>query len=60
MAIKDQALADFIVKFTYNVTQDPKTDITKDREIGGGDITRWKLFMDGSSNQHGYDIGLVL
>ena len=24
------------------------------------DIARWKLFVDGSSNQHGYGAGLVL
>ena len=51
MAIKAQALTDFIVEFTHDVA--PKT---KPRY----DITRWKLFVDESSNQHDCGAGLIL
>ena len=65
MAIKAQALADFIVKFTYfeeDNTLDAKVDLAIEREAreNVGDATRWKLFMDGSSNQHSCDAGLIL
>ena len=60
MAIKVQALADFIAEFTYNVVPDPKTEILEEQKVEDSDITRWKLFMDGSSNQHGYGTDLVL
>ena len=57
MAIKAQALADFIAEFTYfdeDDTPSPKVDFSKEGEVkeNVGDATRWKLFVDGSSSQH--------
>ena len=62
MTIKAQELADFIVEFTYDDTPNPKVNIVKDGEAedNGGDATRWKLFVDGSSNQQGNGAGLIL
>ena len=55
-AIKGQALADFIAEFTApkdkrpeEVPQDPTSKLPK-----------WKLYVDGSSNEGGLGAGLIL
>ncbi|XP_057492433.1 uncharacterized protein LOC130778036 [Actinidia eriantha] len=63
MAIKAQALANFMVESTHEPTQElevtsPKVETSK--EQSSYDLARWMLFMDGSSNQHGCGAGLVL
>ncbi|GFY96671.1 hypothetical protein Acr_11g0009770 [Actinidia rufa] len=61
MAIKAQALTDFIAKFTYDNALTPKVKTSKERnQEEDDDLARWKLFVDGSSNQHGCGAGLVL
>ena len=40
MANKAQAFTDFIDEFMYDVALNPETNITKEQEIEGGDITR--------------------
>ena len=63
MAIKAQTLTNFIAKSTHlEDTLDSEVSITKDRETeeNVGDTTRWKLFVDKSSNQHGSGDGLIL
>ena len=55
MSIKAQALGDFIVEFTYSEedeTLDPNFELSKEGEVEekDGDTTRWKLFIDESSN----------
>ncbi|GFY87299.1 hypothetical protein Acr_05g0009380 [Actinidia rufa] len=60
MAIKAQALIDFIVELTYNIAPNPETEIPEVQEDEESDTTRWKLFMDGSYNLHGCGAGLVL
>ena len=60
MAIKAQALADFIAEFTYNVAPYLETKILEEQEVRDSSITGWNLFVDGSSNQHGYGASLVL
>ena len=65
MAIKVQALVDFKAEFTY-----PEEKDTPDLDVGlakegeakekGGDMMRWKLFVDGSSNNHGCGTCLIL
>ena len=59
MAIKTQALTDFIAEFTHNVTSERKVG-TSEEQDQDEDLTRWKLFIDGSSNQHGCGMGLIL
>ena len=63
MAIKAQALANFIVEFTH-VENAPNSEvgITKEMEAeeNDGDTTGWKLFMDGLFNQYDYGTGLIL
>ena len=56
MAIKAQALADFVDEFTYDVALEPEKNIPE-MEIGQNprqnsdeDLAKWKLFVDGSSN----------
>ena len=64
MEIKSQALADFIVEFTHDVALE--LEVTRP-EVGApkkqdheDDLSKWKIFVDGSSNQHGYSAGFVL
>ena len=59
MAIKAQALAGFIAEFTHDDATDPEVKTLKEQNKGD-DLARWKLFVDGSSNYHGYGAGLVL
>ncbi|GFY85492.1 hypothetical protein Acr_04g0002300 [Actinidia rufa] len=64
MAIKAQALADFIVESTHEdapqpETDPPETEIPKE-PTPEKDLAHWILFVDGSSNQHGYGAGLVI
>ncbi|GFS30396.1 hypothetical protein Acr_00g0011700 [Actinidia rufa] len=62
--IKAQALDYFISEFTHVVA--PKLEITLpkvetlEEQNPDEDLARWKLFVDGSSNQHGCGAGLVL
>ena len=64
MAIKGQTLADFMAEFTYDITLEPETDIPEveiqEQHYLDEDLARWKLFIDGSSNQHNCDVGLIL
>ncbi|GFY91594.1 hypothetical protein Acr_07g0017900 [Actinidia rufa] len=61
IAIKAQALADFIVEFTYETQPEtaPEAEIPKE-PTPEKDPARWTLYVDGSSNQHGCGAGLVL
>ncbi|XP_057468138.1 uncharacterized protein LOC130757391 [Actinidia eriantha] len=59
MAIKAQALANFIDEFTYSVAPNPKME-APEQQNQDVDLARWKLFVNGSSNQHGCGVGLVL
>ncbi|GFZ05550.1 hypothetical protein Acr_17g0011220 [Actinidia rufa] len=58
MAIKAQALADFIVESTHETTP-PEVETPKEQG-SNEDLARWILFVDGSSNQHGCGAGLVI
>ncbi|GFY91128.1 hypothetical protein Acr_07g0013240 [Actinidia rufa] len=64
MAIKAQALADFIVESTHEGTPQPETaspeTTVPEKPTLEEDLTHWKLFVDGSSNQHGCGAGLVI
>ena len=64
MEIKVQALTNFITEFTHDVALEPKITLleveTPEKQGQKDDLTMWKLFMNGSSNQHGCGIGLVL
>ena len=53
MAIKAQALSEF----THDATPELE-GITPREQDQDDDLARWKLFVDGSSNQHGCDVGL--
>ena len=44
-------LIDFIAEFTFPLKKDP------DRQM---DLPKWKLYVDGSSNENGSEAGLVL
>ena len=50
-AIKGQALADFIAEFTFPSEED---------RDGQNEPPKWKLFVDGSSNENGSGAGLML
>ena len=63
MAIKAQALANFIAEFTYDIAPESEMTLPKEtpkKQGQEGNLAKWKLFMDGSSNQHSYGAGLVL
>ena len=64
MAIKTQALADFVAKFTHDVAPKPEGILpeveTLEKQDQEDDLVKWKLFVDGLSNQHGCGAGLVL
>ena len=64
MAIKAQAWSDFVVDFTRDVALEPEVILPKVKTLKKrdqkDDIAKWKLFVDGSSNQHGCGAGLVL
>ena len=64
MRIKAQALADFIIEFTHDV--DPELEVvlpevkTLEEQNSNEDLAKWKLFIDGLSNQHGCRARLIL
>ncbi|GFS37978.1 hypothetical protein Acr_00g0055000 [Actinidia rufa] len=64
MAIKAQALADFIVESTHKGTPQPEIAPPEmeisDEPTPEKDLAHWILFVDGSSNQHGCGAGLVI
>ena len=64
MAIKGQALADFVAEFTYDIVSELEKDIpdveTQEQHYSDDDLARWKLFMDGSSNHHDCGTRLIL
>ncbi|GFZ10945.1 hypothetical protein Acr_22g0003430 [Actinidia rufa] len=64
MAIKAQALADFMIESTHENAPEPKATPpeveTPEEQSSDKDLSRWMLFVDGSSNQHGCGAGLVL
>ena len=45
------SLADFIAEFTFSLKED------RDRQI---ELSKWKLYVDGSSNENGSRAGLML
>ena len=58
MVIKAQALADFVVEFTHEAVLEPevvssKVETPKPRKLDDH-LSKWMLFVDGSSNKHGY------
>ncbi|GFY91570.1 hypothetical protein Acr_07g0017660 [Actinidia rufa] len=59
-----QVLADFITEFTHDDAPNPEMTLleikTLEEQNSDEDLARWKLFVDGSSNQHSYGAGLVL
>ena len=56
VAIKGQALVDFIAEFTYDVNLP-----TEEVEKPALDLSRlWKLYVDDSSNESGAGAGLML
>ena len=62
MTIMAQALADFIAEFTYSKEDDslgPNVKLAKERKASemSVDTTKWKLFVEGSSNHHGCGAG---
>ena len=64
IAIKAQALADFIAEFTYYITPElevilPEVEASKEQNPNEN-LVKWKLFVDGSPNQHGCSARLVL
>ena len=58
MAIKAQTLTHFITKFTYDFAPNPEMEAL-DEQNQDDDLAQWKLFVDGSSNQHGCNAELV-
>ncbi|GFS34928.1 hypothetical protein Acr_00g0036800 [Actinidia rufa] len=64
MAIKAQALADFIVESTHEGTPQPETALPEteisEEPTSEKDLAHWILFVDGSSNQHGCGAGLII
>ncbi|GFZ19790.1 hypothetical protein Acr_28g0004950 [Actinidia rufa] len=64
MVIKAQALADFIVEFTHDIAPELEMTLpeveTLEEQNSVEYLARWKLFVDGSSNQHGFGVGLFL
>ena len=54
MAIKGQALANFVAEFTYDIVPESEKGLletkTPERPDSDEDLARWKLFVDGSSN----------
>ena len=61
MAIKAQALANFIAEFTYDAPK-PEGSLPKMETVQNpnDDLAKWKLFIDRSSNQHGCCVGPIL
>ena len=65
MAIIAQALANFIVEFTYvegDEVPNTSVELTKEVEVKEkeDDTMWWKLFVNGSSNHNGCDAELIL
>ena len=64
MVIKTQALADLIAEFTHDFALEPEMTLleveTNEEQTHDEDLAKWKLFMDGLSNQYGCGAGLVL
>ena len=73
MSIKGQALANFIIEFTYASTAEvamtvDDAEITKamearDKEGSAptqGDTQQWALYIDGASNENGSGAGMML
>ena len=62
--MKGQALADFVAEFTYDIALEFEKDLpeieTSEHPNSNEDLAKWKLFVDGSSNQHGCGVGLIL
>ena len=54
MVIKAQALANFMAKFTHDVTPEPEVILLEAETIEKydqkDDFAKWKLFIDGSYN----------
>ena len=63
MAIKAQALANFVAESTHEATPEPDM-VLPEKEIptlrsSNENLGKWMLFVDGSSNQHGCGARLV-
>ena len=54
MAIKAQALANFVAEFTHDAALEPKVVLSEvkalEEQNSDEDLTRWKLFIGESSN----------
>ena len=64
MAIKVQVLADFVTEFTHDIAPElertlPELEALEEQNLDGN-LAKWKLFADGSSNQHGCGARFVL
>ena len=59
-AIKGQALADFLVKFTYPEDPIEEAEPTCPLLDLQQEIPTWELYMDGSSNKQGSGAGIIL
>ncbi|GFZ08820.1 hypothetical protein Acr_20g0006280 [Actinidia rufa] len=59
-----QALTDFVAESTYDIASEPEVILpeveTPEEQNSDEDLARWKLFVDGSSNQHGCGAWLIL
>ncbi|XP_057480460.1 uncharacterized protein LOC130767578 [Actinidia eriantha] len=63
MAIKAQALTDFVVKSTRDLAHKPgvtSPEVENSTEQSSDNLAKWMLFVDGSSNQHGSEYEALL
>ena len=64
MVIKAQVFVDFIAEFIHNKAPEPERALLKVENLEKlnkqDNLAMWKLFVDGSSNQHGCGAGLIL
>ena len=58
-AIKGQALADFLVEFTYPGETKQEEPVTLTADLQAATLTR-VLYVDGSSNSQGSGAGIIL
>ena len=63
MVIKGQTLDDFVAEFTYDIPPESKKglpEVETPKQSNSDDPSRWKLFVDGSLNQHSCGAWLIL
>ena len=59
IAIKGQALADFLVEFMYPGETEQVEPVTLTPDLRAA-ISTWVLYVDGSSNSQGSGAGIIL